>query len=80
MKQSRRMSLVEAFTNVVVGYGLAVAVQHAVFPLFALYASLADNMRMAAIFTVVSIVRSYSLRRVFEAIRIRRRRTDTAGR
>ena len=72
MKQSRRMSLVEAFANVFVGYGLAVVVQHAVFPLFALYASLADNMRMAAIFTVVSIIRSYSLRRVFEMIRERR--------
>ena len=70
----------EAFTNVVVGYGLAVTMQHALFPLFALYASLADNMRMAAVFTVVSIVRSCSLRWVFEAIRIRQSRMDTAGR
>jgi hypothetical protein len=32
--QSRRMSLVEAIANVVVGYGLAVLTQILVFPLF----------------------------------------------
>ena len=72
MKQSRRMSLVEALTNVAVGYGIAVATQMAVFPLFGLHATLAQNMAMGAIFTIVSIVRSYALRRVFEEVRVRR--------
>jgi hypothetical protein len=36
MKQSRLMSLVEAATNVVVGYGLAIATQIVVFPWFGL--------------------------------------------
>jgi len=71
MRQSRRMSFAEALTNVAVGYGIAVATQIAVFPVFGLHASLSDNLLMGAIFTVVSIVRSYSLRRLFEAIRIR---------
>ena len=78
-KQSRRMSLAEALTNVAVGYGIAVTTQVAVFPVFGLYASLADNLLMGAIFTVVSIVRSYSLRRVFEAIRMRGSLTSSAG-
>jgi len=34
MKQSRAMSLVEAATDVVVGYVLAIATQIVVFPLF----------------------------------------------
>ena len=72
MKQSRRMSLLEALTNVAVGYGIAVATQMAVFPLFGLHATLAQNMAMGAIFTIVSIVRSYALRRVFEEVRVRR--------
>ena len=72
MRQSRRMSLVEAVANVVVGYGIAVLAQVVMFPWFGLHASLADNMRMASIFTVISILRGYSLRRVFEAIRVRR--------
>jgi hypothetical protein len=65
------MSLVEAVANVAVGFGVAVVIQMLVFPLFGLVATLGENMAMGAIFTVVSIVRSYSLRRVFEAIRVR---------
>ena len=72
MKQSRTMSLVEAVANVIFGYGVAVVTQMAVFPLFGLHATLAQNMMMGAIFTVVSIARSYALRRVFEEIRVRR--------
>jgi len=69
MKQSRVMSLVEAVTNVVVGYGVAVMAQIVVFPVFGLHATLADNLLIGAIFTAVSIVRSYLLRSGFEAIR-----------
>jgi uncharacterized protein (DUF2062 family) len=72
MKQTRRMSLVEALTNVAIGYGVAVATQLAIFPMFGLHVTLAQNLMMGAIFTVVSIVRSYALRRVFEEIRVRR--------
>ena len=70
MKQSRRMSLLESLANVTVGYGLAVATQIAVFPLFGLQTSLADNLGLGAIFTGASIARSYVLRRTFEAIRV----------
>ena len=65
MTQSRRMSAVEAVANVAVGYGVAIATQIAVFPLFGLQASLGDNLAIGGIFTVVSIARSYVLRRMF---------------
>jgi len=64
MTQSRRMSAVEAAANVAVGYGVGIATQVAVFPLFGIAASLGDNLAIGGIFTVVSIVRSYVLRRV----------------
>jgi hypothetical protein len=70
MKQSRCMSLVEALANVAVGYGVAVATQIVVFPLFGLRASLSETLAIGAIFTLVSIARSYVLRRAFEAIRV----------
>ena len=63
------MSLVEAIANVVVGYGIAVLAQVLVFPLFGLRASLADNLLIGGIFTAVSVVRSYALRRLFERLR-----------
>lgn len=66
MTQSRRMSLVEAITNVAVGYALAVATQIVVFPWFRLHPSLGENLALGGIFTAISLVRGYTLRRLFE--------------
>jgi hypothetical protein len=63
--QSRRMSLIEAITNVTVGYALAVATQIIVFPWFGLYPSLGDNLALGAVFVGISMLRSYALRRLF---------------
>ena len=71
MKQSRLMSLVESVANVIVGYGVAVVTQILIFPIFGLHTTLAQNLKMGAVFTVVSITRSFALRRLFEAIRVR---------
>lgn len=71
MKQSRLMSLVESLVNVLVGYGVAVATQMVVFPIFGLAVTVTENLLIGLIFTVVSIVRSYALRRGFEALRVR---------
>ena len=77
--QSRRMSLVEAITNVVGGYGIAVLAQVVMFPLFGLHATLAENMTMGAIFTVLSIARSFTLRRLFELFVDRNAVGDSVG-
>ena len=71
MKQSRLMSLVESLANVLVGYVVAVATQMAAFPLFGLAVTVTENLLIGLIFTAVSIVRSYALRRGFEALRVR---------
>ena len=71
MKQSRLMSMVESLANVLVGYGVAVITQMAVFPLFGLAVTVTENLLIGLIFTAVSIVRSYALRRGFEALRVR---------
>jgi hypothetical protein len=69
VRQFRMMPLVEATANVLVGLIVAVATQIVVFPIFGLQASLGQNVLLALVFTGVSIVRSYALRRMFEAIR-----------
>ena len=69
MKQSRLMSMVEAITNVVVGYGVAVVTQILIFPIFGLQTTLGQNLAMGGIFTIVSLIRSFLLRRLFEAVR-----------
>ena len=67
MTQSRRMSLIEAASNVMVGYALAVATQILVFPWFGLQPSFGENLAIGAVFTILSLVRSYALRRLFAA-------------
>jgi hypothetical protein len=69
--QSRLMSLVESVANVIVGYGVAVVTQILIFPIFGLHATLAQNLKMGLVFSVVSIARSFALRRLFEALRMR---------
>ena len=68
MTQSRTMSLVEAITNVVVGYVLAIATQIVVFPWFGLEAGLGEHLAIGMAFTVVSLARGYLLRRLFERL------------
>lgn len=68
MSQSRRLSLVEAATNVLVGYVLAVVAQIVVFPRLGLHPSLGENFAIGALFTVISFVRGYALRRLFAVV------------
>jgi nitrate reductase gamma subunit len=72
-KQSRTMSFVEAITNVVVGFVVALLTQAALFSALGLEVTAGENLLIGAIFTAVSIVRSFLLRRLFEEIRVRRR-------
>ena len=71
MKQSRAMSLVESIVNVIVGYCVAVATQVLIFPALGVDVTMAQNLRISAAFTMISICRSFALRRMFEAIRMR---------
>ena len=66
--QSRFMSLLESVTNIVVGYGLAVLTQIIVFPVFGFHASVSENLLIGAVFTAMSLIRSYALRRLFISV------------
>jgi hypothetical protein len=66
MTQSSRGSLIEAVTNTVVGYALAVATQFAVFPIYGLQVGVVENLGLGLIFTGASLISSYALRRLFD--------------
>ena len=66
--QSKRQSLIESFVNVAIGYGVALMSQILIFPLFGIHIPLASNLAIGAIFTVISIARSYAVRRVFNRL------------
>ena len=66
--QTRCMSFIEAVANVGVGYALAVAAQIMVFPWFGLEASIGEHLAIGALFTLISLIRGYALRRLFARI------------
>lgn len=68
--QKKRHSFAESVLNVMIGYGVALLTQIAVFPLFGMHVSISDNLAIGGIFTVVSIVRSYYVRRLFNRLHI----------
>lgn len=63
--QPKLHSFAESLVNVAIGYGIALISQVLVFPLFGIHVPLRDNILIGLIFTAISIIRSYILRRVF---------------
>jgi len=72
MKQSRAMSLVESIINIAFGFGLSIGCQAIFLPLLGVPIPWQANLVFALVMTVVSIVRQFCLRRIFEALNIRR--------
>lgn len=67
MSQSRKASLVEAFANIAVGFGVALVSQLIIFPWYGIHVPFTTDLVITCWFTVISLVRSYCLRRVFNA-------------
>jgi hypothetical protein len=63
--QSKTHSLIESMVNVIVGYLVALISQVIIFPFFGIDITFRDNIFIGMWFTVISIIRSYILRRIF---------------
>jgi len=63
--QSKKNSFIESLTNVFIGYAVAVISQIIIFPLFGIYIPLGDNLLIGIWFTIISLTRSYIIRRWF---------------
>ena len=69
--QSKTQSLIESIANIAIGYGVAVLSQIIIFPWFGIFIGLEENLWIGLWFTVISLIRSYSLRRLFNWIHAR---------
>lgn len=69
--QKKSHSLIESLINVLIGYFIALAAQLIIFPRFGIHISMSDNLMIGVLFTIVSIVRSYVLRRLFNRFTIK---------
>ena len=65
MSQRPLTSGIESLANVVAGYGIALASQIVLFPIYGIEVNLRTNVVLGLWFTAVSLVRSFILRRVF---------------
>lgn len=73
MKQSKLMSMLETILSTAAGFGLSLFLQWLILPwLLGVSIPLHTNLAFAGIMTVASLVRGFVLRRVFEALHIRR--------
>ena len=66
--QSRKLSLIESVVNIAIGYLVAVLAQIVIFPIFGLQVTIGQNLKIGLCFMVISLVRSYFVRRVFEGL------------
>jgi len=66
LAQTRVWSAVESAANTGFGFGVAILTQMLVFPWFGMHPTLAQNIQITAIFTVISVLRGYVVRRGFE--------------
>lgn len=66
--QSRIQSLIKAWANTIIGYLINLGVQLIVYPLYGATFTFGQNIQIGLIFMVVSIARSYGLRRAFNEL------------
>lgn len=79
MSQTKRNSFIEALTNTAIGYGINYAANLIIFPFFGMHISPKANIILGLIYTGISIVRGYILRRVFNRMTGDARESRAAG-
>lgn len=69
--QSRRSSAAEALLNILIGFWISVLANIVLLPLWGLQVDLRKGVEIGLVFTLVSFLRSYFLRRLFNYFHIR---------
>lgn len=64
--QTRLESLIEALTNVAIGFGINLVANMTILPAMGFKLSIGDGLLIGVFFTGISVARSYVLRRWFQ--------------
>lgn len=70
MSQSKKGSILEACMNILIGSGLSYMANMVIFHLYGWELSHSQNFQLLLIYTGISFVRSYTLRRIFNRIKL----------
>ena len=65
MQQTKLGSFYEACINVAIGFGINFVANLLILPLFGFNITLSDNLYIGLLYTVISVLRSYVVRRWF---------------
>jgi len=66
--QTKKHSLLESLTNVIVGLLMSFLTQLIIYPFLDIKVSLNQNIIITAVFFIISFVRGYVIRRIFNKI------------
>jgi len=64
--QSKKKSLIESTVQTLVGLGTSILIQVVLYPIMGIPVTFEQNLIITAVFFIVSIVRGYLVRRLFE--------------
>jgi len=76
MAQTKTGSLIEAAANIVVGFSINWCANMVVLPWFGFHITGGQAFNMGLVFTVISLVRSYVLRRWFNGLKFGNKETN----
>ena len=65
--QTKRQSAIESLTSTTIGIIIGIVLNVTILPIFGYPVSLSDGLWISVIFTAVSIIRSYIIRRWFNS-------------
>jgi predicted membrane protein len=66
--QTKKHSLIESVTNTTIGFLISLLVQLIIYPLLGIEVRFDQNIIITFVFTIVSILRGYIIRRFFNRI------------
>lgn len=79
MNQTRLGSFIEAWVNVFIGFWINFFANLVILPAFGFQITISENFQIGVLYTVISVARSYAIRRWFNA-RLHAMAVNLAGR
>lgn len=68
MNQTKRKSLIESVIQTIIGLGTSILIQVILYPMMGIPVTFSQNLVITLVFFIVSIVRGYFVRRIFEKL------------
>jgi hypothetical protein len=69
MQQSKKHSIIESIVQTIIGLGTSILIQVVLYPLMGITVTFSQNLIITSVFFVVSIIRGYLVRRIFNELK-----------